>query len=137
MVSTCVTHVTDLAPALLALMKWGDRHYPAPGGPPRLTLPAGCGGTVGTDLRCERCGDRAISGHVFDVTTGLSSPHPHKPPLSPHARIAGRIRQRPRDPQPVVASRSHSGSDTTTAARPAAHARSPSLPPFARGRRHA
>ena len=24
----------ELAPALLVLMKWGDRYYPAPGGPP-------------------------------------------------------------------------------------------------------
>src|SRR6201997_2127302 len=30
----------DLAPALIVLMKWGDRHYPTPGGPPRLTLHA-------------------------------------------------------------------------------------------------
>src|ERR1700730_6000579 len=25
-----------LAPAIVMLMKWGDAHYPAPGGPPRL-----------------------------------------------------------------------------------------------------
>jgi DNA-binding HxlR family transcriptional regulator len=47
----------ELAPALIVLMKWGDRHYPAPGGPPRLTIHAGCGGSVGADLRCERCGE--------------------------------------------------------------------------------
>lgn len=46
----------ELAPTLVMLMKWGDRHYPAPGGPPRLTLHSGCGGNVGLDLRCERCG---------------------------------------------------------------------------------
>jgi DNA-binding HxlR family transcriptional regulator len=46
----------EVAPALITLMKWGDRHYPTPGGPPRVTLHAGCGGTVGEDLRCERCG---------------------------------------------------------------------------------
>jgi DNA-binding HxlR family transcriptional regulator len=49
----------ELAPALIVLMKWGDRHYPTPGGPPRLTRHAGCGGTVAADLRCERCGERA------------------------------------------------------------------------------
>jgi DNA-binding HxlR family transcriptional regulator len=27
----------ELALALLVLMKWGDRHYPEPGGPPKLT----------------------------------------------------------------------------------------------------
>jgi DNA-binding HxlR family transcriptional regulator len=54
----------DLAPALLVLMKWGDRHYPAPGGPPRLTLHAGCGGNVGADLRCERCGKEVARGQI-------------------------------------------------------------------------
>jgi DNA-binding HxlR family transcriptional regulator len=48
----------EAAPSLITLMKWGDRHYPNPGGPPRLTIHAGCGGDVGGDLRCERCGDR-------------------------------------------------------------------------------
>jgi DNA-binding HxlR family transcriptional regulator len=46
----------ELAPALIVLMKWGDRHYPTPGGPPRLTLHAGCGGNIGADFRCGRCG---------------------------------------------------------------------------------
>jgi len=34
----------ELAPALIMLMKWGDRHYPTPHGPPRLTRHAGCVG---------------------------------------------------------------------------------------------
>ena len=28
----------QLGPALIVLLKWGDSHYPAPGGPPRLTI---------------------------------------------------------------------------------------------------
>jgi DNA-binding HxlR family transcriptional regulator len=48
----------ELAPALIVLMKWGDRHYPTPNGPPRLTLHAGCGGSIGSDLHCDRCGKR-------------------------------------------------------------------------------
>jgi DNA-binding HxlR family transcriptional regulator len=47
----------ELAPVLFALMKWGDRHYPTPQGPPRLTLHRGCGGDVGLMLRCAECGD--------------------------------------------------------------------------------
>lgn len=47
----------ELGPALIALMKWGDRHYPTPSGPPRLALHAGCGGSVGPDLHCDRCGN--------------------------------------------------------------------------------
>jgi DNA-binding HxlR family transcriptional regulator len=54
----------ELGPALIVLMKWGDRHYPAPNGPPRLTLHAGCGGNVGADFRCARCGEQAGPGEV-------------------------------------------------------------------------
>jgi DNA-binding HxlR family transcriptional regulator len=54
----------ELAPALIVLMKWGDRHYPTPGGPPRLTLHAGCGGNVGADFRCERCGQHVGGGEI-------------------------------------------------------------------------
>jgi DNA-binding HxlR family transcriptional regulator len=54
----------ELGPALIALMKWGDRHYPAAGGPPRLTLHTGCGGNIGADWRCERCGRQAKPGEV-------------------------------------------------------------------------
>jgi DNA-binding HxlR family transcriptional regulator len=54
----------ELAPALIVLMKWGDRHYPAPGGPPRLTLHSGCGGNVGADFRCEQCGQLVRGGEI-------------------------------------------------------------------------
>jgi DNA-binding HxlR family transcriptional regulator len=54
----------ELAPALITLMKWGDAHYPAPGGPPRVTLHAGCGGSVGADLHCERCGRHVGPGEL-------------------------------------------------------------------------
>jgi DNA-binding HxlR family transcriptional regulator len=66
-----------LAPALIVLMKWGDRHYPAPGGPPRLTLHAGCGGDIGPDVHCERCGKRAQRGEI-ELPLGPGSPRfPH------------------------------------------------------------
>ena len=54
----------ELAPVLIVLMKWGDLHYPTPGGPPRLTLHANCGGNIGPDLHCERCGKRAEAGEI-------------------------------------------------------------------------
>lgn len=54
----------EIAPVLIVLMKWGDRHYPAPGGPPRLTLHAGCGGTIGSDLHCDRCQQLAGTGEI-------------------------------------------------------------------------
>src|SRR3954464_8325283 len=54
----------ELAPALFVLLKWGDRHYPEPNGPPRLTLHAGCGGDIGADWRCDRCGNQARPGEI-------------------------------------------------------------------------
>jgi DNA-binding HxlR family transcriptional regulator len=45
----------DLWPALISLMKWGDRHA-APDGPPTLILHRGCGGEVDARLRCIVCG---------------------------------------------------------------------------------
>lgn len=63
----------ELAPVLIVLMKWGDRHYPAPGGPPRLTLHAGCGGNIGPDLRCDRCGKQPSRGEI-ELPSGPGAP---------------------------------------------------------------
>jgi DNA-binding HxlR family transcriptional regulator len=66
----------ELAPALIVLMKWGDEYYPAPGGPPRLTLHLGCGGNVGADLRCNRCGEQVGLGEVeLAPGPGLGAAH--------------------------------------------------------------
>ncbi len=54
----------ELAPVLFGLMKWGDRHYPTPEGPPRLALHADCGGTIGADWHCDRCGKQAGPGEL-------------------------------------------------------------------------
>jgi DNA-binding HxlR family transcriptional regulator len=59
----------ELAPALIVLMKWGDRHYATAGGPPRLTLHSGCGGNVGADLHCDRCGQH-VRGGEFELPLG-------------------------------------------------------------------
>ncbi|MEA2146226.1 MAG: hypothetical protein QOG59_1813 [Solirubrobacteraceae bacterium] len=63
----------ELAPALIVLMKWGDRHYPTAGGPPRLTLHAGCGGNIGPGLRCDRCGKQAARGEI-ELPSGPGAP---------------------------------------------------------------
>jgi DNA-binding HxlR family transcriptional regulator len=63
----------ELGPALIALIKWGDRHYPTPGGPPRLTLHAGCGGNIGADFRCDRCGQPASRDEI-DLPPGPGAP---------------------------------------------------------------
>jgi DNA-binding HxlR family transcriptional regulator len=63
----------ELAPALIVLMKWGDRHYPTPKGPPRLTLHAGCGGNIEPDFRCDRCGKQARPGEI-ELPSGPGAP---------------------------------------------------------------
>jgi DNA-binding HxlR family transcriptional regulator len=63
----------ELAPALIVLMKWGDRYYPTPSGPPRLTVHAGCGGSFGSDLRCDRCGRPASPGEI-ELPPGPGAP---------------------------------------------------------------
>ena len=54
----------ELAPVLLVLLKWGDRYYPEPGGPPKLTIHANCGGNIGADFRCDRCGKPFAPGEI-------------------------------------------------------------------------
>jgi DNA-binding HxlR family transcriptional regulator len=63
----------EAAASLITLMKWGDRHYPNPAGPPRLTIHAGCGGNVGGDLRCERCGER-VGFDEIEIRPGPALP---------------------------------------------------------------
>ena len=46
----------DLWPALIALLNWGDRYSPNPGGPRRLIVHKECGGTVSERGVCESCG---------------------------------------------------------------------------------
>jgi DNA-binding HxlR family transcriptional regulator len=46
----------DLWPALIALLHWGERYSPAPGGPRRLIVHKECGGVVSERGVCESCG---------------------------------------------------------------------------------
>ena len=48
----------EIAPVLLHLMKSGDRHYPAPEGPPTITTHRDCGGDVDAFLRCDKCSEQ-------------------------------------------------------------------------------
>jgi DNA-binding HxlR family transcriptional regulator len=47
----------DLWPALIALLAWGDRHSPEPGGPPMLIVHKECGGPVNDRGICASCGE--------------------------------------------------------------------------------
>jgi DNA-binding HxlR family transcriptional regulator len=46
----------DLWPTLIALLSWGDRYSPTPGGPPKVILHKACGGHVSERGICESCG---------------------------------------------------------------------------------
>jgi hypothetical protein len=77
----------ELAPVLIVLMKWGDRHYPTPGGPPRLTQHAGCGGSVGADFRCQRCGKHAGRGEI-ELPAGPGAPRGERAAPRIHAPVS-------------------------------------------------
>jgi DNA-binding HxlR family transcriptional regulator len=46
----------DLWPAIVELLRWGDR-YAAPNGPPVVIRHKGCGGELGERRVCTRCGE--------------------------------------------------------------------------------
>ncbi|HEX4107411.1 MAG TPA: helix-turn-helix domain-containing protein [Solirubrobacteraceae bacterium] len=79
---------TDLWPALVALMQWGDRHA-APGGPPVVLEHRDCGGTLDGHRRCTRCGADLDAWDVIPTPgPGLSGPS------RPRARSAARSADR-------------------------------------------
>ena len=56
-------------------MKWGDRYYAPPEGPPRIVRHRGCGGEVTGQLTCERCGRTLTAREVFtEAGPGASAP---------------------------------------------------------------
>jgi DNA-binding HxlR family transcriptional regulator len=59
----------DLWPALVALMQWGDRHDPAPGGPPTVVIHRDCGGELDSHRVCTRCG-KALELHHVQAQAG-------------------------------------------------------------------
>jgi DNA-binding HxlR family transcriptional regulator len=67
----------DLWPTIVALMQWGDRHAPPPGGPAVLLEHRGCGGRVDEHRMCARCHERL---EVHDVRAlpgpGAAPAHP-------------------------------------------------------------
>ncbi len=67
----------DLWPTIVALLQFGDAHYPAPGGPPTVLRHRDCGGAVDAHRRCARCGvdldARDVQAHAGP---GASARHP-------------------------------------------------------------
>ena len=54
----------DVAPVLVALMQWGDRHVTPPGGPPRVHVHTACGHDAHPQLACRYCGERIGPGEL-------------------------------------------------------------------------
>jgi DNA-binding HxlR family transcriptional regulator len=65
----------DLWRALVSLMKWGDRYYARPAGPPTVVRHHGCGGEVTDHFTCERCGAQLEAKDVrLEPGPGASAP---------------------------------------------------------------
>src|SRR5712691_620774 len=47
----------DLYPALISLMRWGDRHAAGEAGPPVVLVHRGCGNASTPQLVCSECGE--------------------------------------------------------------------------------
>jgi DNA-binding HxlR family transcriptional regulator len=74
----------DLWPALVALMKWGDRYViDAAAGAPTIVEHAGCGGSLDDHLICERCGE------PVSVRQARARPGPGATPGHPLLRRRG------------------------------------------------
>ncbi len=57
----------DLWPTLIALLNWGDRYSPSPGGPPKLIRHKICGGSVSDRGVCEECGQTLTARDAIQV----------------------------------------------------------------------
>jgi DNA-binding HxlR family transcriptional regulator len=67
----------DLWPALVALLKWGDRYASPAAGPPVLLEHRGCGGALDDHRTCEVCGARlSVRDVVAILGPGASPRHP-------------------------------------------------------------
>ena len=65
----------DLWPTVITLMKWGDRYYAPPEGPPRVVRHRECGGEVTAHLTCDKCGASMTAREVFsEPGPGASAP---------------------------------------------------------------
>jgi DNA-binding HxlR family transcriptional regulator len=54
-----------LWPTIVALMQWGDRYAPSPGGAPMIIKHRGCDGMIDEHRICERCGERVAALSVL------------------------------------------------------------------------
>jgi DNA-binding HxlR family transcriptional regulator len=55
--------------SLLLLTLWGDEHYPANAGKPRIFRHRGCGGPINDRFHCERC-DKELEREELELALG-------------------------------------------------------------------
>jgi DNA-binding HxlR family transcriptional regulator len=67
----------DLWPVIHAIMTWGDKHSPPPGGPATVVVHRDCGGAVLPDRSCAKCGATVTLDDVrATLGPGASETHP-------------------------------------------------------------
>jgi DNA-binding HxlR family transcriptional regulator len=54
----------DLYPAIVALMRWGDKHLAGELGPPVTLVHRSCGQEIEPQLTCSACGERLVARDV-------------------------------------------------------------------------
>jgi DNA-binding HxlR family transcriptional regulator len=54
----------DLWPVIVELLRWGDRYAAPDAGPPIVIRHRGCGGELGEQRVCTRCGESLQAGDV-------------------------------------------------------------------------
>ncbi len=59
---------TDLAPAVMGLLQWGDRYRADPEGPAIITRHRDCGAPVNVQVRCEK--DHHVAGTDIEAEPG-------------------------------------------------------------------
>ena len=67
----------DLFPAVVALMRFGDRHLAGDGGPPLVLEHRGCGGEVTGHGTCADCGAALTARQVAARTTSAGGAKVH------------------------------------------------------------
>jgi DNA-binding HxlR family transcriptional regulator len=72
----------ELAPVLLALMQWGDRHLTGQDGPPLRLRHSGCGAPLAVQIRCEQ-------GHEVPLDDITVQVPPRRRARSPSATGSG------------------------------------------------
>ncbi len=68
----------DLYPVIMGMTRWGNKHYPAEGGPPIVFEHTACKHEFKPELSCSECGERVPA---WEVRARKRPDHPDLPPV--------------------------------------------------------